>query len=179
MHSSTAYSTSRRSARRTNTRPTTAWETWHEGDEMKQIAELIEGQTLTILESEDNVRAAAKRTADRNIGACAVVDSGKLSGIFSERDIMSRVVAPGLEPNGTTAGSVMTRELVVIDPDADIDPALENMPSTGCRHIPVVEDCQLVVMLSILDLLEVDDANQRRKAIYLNELVTNSPDYES
>ena len=146
---------------------------------MKQIAELIEGQTLTILESEDNVRAAAKRMADRNIGACAVVDSGKLSGIFSERDIMSRVVAAGLDPNGTTVGSVMTRELVVIEPDADIDTALETMQTVGCRHLPVVDDGQLVGMLSIRDLLEVDDANQRRKATFLSELVTYSPDYES
>lgn len=146
---------------------------------MKQIADLIEGQTLTILGSEDNVRVAARRMSEKNIGACAVVDSGTLSGIFSERDIMSRVVAVGLDPDGTTVGSVMTRELVVIEPRADIDTALDTMQTVGCRHLPVVEDGQLVGMLSIRDLLEVDDANQRRKATFLSELVTYSPDYES
>ena len=50
---------------------------------MKQIADLIEGQTLTVLGSGDNVRSAAKRMVERNIGAAAVVDNGKLNGIFS------------------------------------------------------------------------------------------------
>jgi CBS domain-containing protein len=146
---------------------------------MKQIAELIEGQTLTVLGSDDNVRAAAKRMVERNIGAAAVVDNGKLSGIFSERDLMSRVVAPGLDPDSTAVGDVMTRELVVIEPEADIDSAIQQMHSIGSRHLPVVEDGKLVGMLSIRDLLEVDDADQRRKATFLRDLVTYSPDYES
>jgi CBS domain-containing protein len=146
---------------------------------MKQIAELIEGQTLTVLGSDEIVRAAARRMSERNIGAAAVVDEGKLSGIFSERDLMSRVVAPGLDPDSTTVGDVMTRELVVIEPAADIDTALQQMHTIGSRHLPVVQDGKLVGMLSIRDLLEVDDADQRRKATFLNELVTYSPDYES
>lgn len=146
---------------------------------MKQIAELIEGQILTVLDSDDTVRSAAKRMVERNIGAAAVVDEGKLSGIFSERDLMARVVAPGLDPDRTTVGTVMTRELVVIEPEADIDSALQKMHAINSRHLPVVEDGKLVGILSIRDLLEVDDANQRRKATFLNELVTYSPDYES
>ena len=146
---------------------------------MKQIAELIEGQTLTVLDSDDNVREAARRMTERNIGAAAVVDGGKLSGIFSERDLMSRVVAQGLNPDSTTVGDVMTREIVVIDPDSDIDTALETMHSINSRHLPVVEDGKLVGMLSIRDLLEVDDADQRRRATFLRDLVTYSPDYES
>ena len=146
---------------------------------MKQIADLIEGQTLTVLGSGDNVRSAAKRMVERNIGAAAVVDNGKLNGIFSERDLMSRVVAAGLDPDVTAVGDVMTRELVVIEPKADIDTALQQMHTIGSRHLPVVEDGQLVGMLSIRDLLEVDDADQRRKATFLRDLVTYSPDYES
>jgi CBS domain-containing protein len=146
---------------------------------MKQIAELIEGQTLTVLGSDDNVRTAARRMVERNIGAAAVVDGGQLSGIFSERDLMSRVVAPGLDPDSTAVGDVMTRELVVIEPQADLDTALQQMHSIGSRHLPVVENGKLVGMLSIRDLLEVDDADQRRKAKFLRDLVTYSPDYES
>ena len=146
---------------------------------MKQIAELIEGQTLTVLVSDENVRGAARRMAERNIGAAAVVDEGKLSGIFSERDIMARVVAQGLDPDSTAVGDVMTRELVVIEPRADIDTALERMHAIGSRHLPVVEDGKLVGMLSIRDLLEVEDADKRNKATFLRDLVTYSPDYES
>ena len=146
---------------------------------MKRIAELIEGQTLTVLNSADNVRTAASRMADANIGAAAVVDSGRLAGIFSERDLMARVVAKGLNPDDTPVAMVMSKELVVAEPGEDLDEALVKMHSIHARHLPVVQDGELVGMISLRDLLEVDDAQQRAKATFLRELVTYSPDYES
>lgn len=146
---------------------------------MKRIAELIEGQTLTVLDSHDNVRTAASRMADANIGAAAVVDSGRLTGIFSERDLMARVVAKGLNPDDTPVALVMSKELVVAEPRENLDEALKKMHAIHARHLPVVEDGQLVGMISLRDLLEVDDEAQRAKATFLRELVTYSPDYES
>lgn len=146
---------------------------------MKQIAELIEGQTLTVLEPNQSVRAAVQRMTERNIGAAAVVEAGKLAGIFSERDLMARVVARGLNPDDTEVRTVMTSELVVAGPEENVDAALAKMHAINSRHLPVVDDGKLVGMISIRDLLEVDDANQRAKATFLNELVTYSPDYES
>ena len=146
---------------------------------MKQISELIEGQTLTVIEPGWTVRNAAERMAERNIGAVAVVDDGALKGVFSERDIMSRVVAKGLNPDDTTVASVMTKEILVGNPRENVDSALQKMHSIGCRHLPVVENGKLVGMLSIRDLLEMDDAQQRAKATFLSDLVTYSPDYES
>jgi CBS domain-containing protein len=146
---------------------------------MKRIAELIEGQTLTVLESSDNVRTAARRMTESNIGAAAVVDSGRLTGIFSERDLMARVVAKGLNPDDTPVATVMSKNLVVAEPREDVDAALQKMHSIHARHLPVVENGTLVGMISLRDLLEVDDAEQREKATFLGELVTYSPDYES
>lgn len=146
---------------------------------MKQIAELIEGQILTVIEPGWTVRSAAERMTERNIGAVAVVKNGTLAGVFSERDIMSRVVAKGLDPDGTAVDSVMTKEIVVADPGEKVDAALQKMHSIGSRHLPVVQNGKLVGMISIRDLLEVDDAQQRAKATFLGELVTYSPDYES
>lgn len=146
---------------------------------MKTIGELIEGQTLTVLEPGLDVRTAAQRMSDVNIGAAAVVESGRLAGIFSERDIMSRVVAKGLDPSGTTVGVVMSKELVVAGPAEDVDTALQKMHAIRARHLPVVDDGKLVGMISIRDLLEMDDEQQRARATFLNELVIYSPDYES
>jgi CBS domain-containing protein len=145
---------------------------------MKQIAELIEGQVLTVIDPSLNVRAAAERMSERNIGAVAVVHDGRLAGIFSERDIMSRVVARGLSPENTRVELVMSRDLVVARPEEDVDTALEKMHSIRARHLPVVDDGKLVGMISIRDLLEVDDEQQRAKAVFLRELVTYSPDYD-
>ncbi|MEO8382643.1 MAG: CBS domain-containing protein [Acidobacteriota bacterium] len=146
---------------------------------MKQIADLIEGQTLTVIEPGWTVLSAAERMTERNIGAVAVVEGGTLAGIFSERDIMSRVVAKGLRPEDTSVSSVMTRDLVVAHPRENVDAALQKMRAIGSRHLPVVDDGKLVGMISIRDLLEVDDAQQRAKASFLGELVRYSPDYES
>ncbi|HEX8407633.1 MAG TPA: CBS domain-containing protein [Thermoanaerobaculia bacterium] len=146
---------------------------------MKQISELIEGQTLTVVEPAWTVRNAAERMSERNIGAVAVVEHGTLAGIFSERDIMTRVVAKGLNPDSTEVSDVMTREIVIAAPTENVDAALQKMHAIGSRHLPVVDDGKLVGMISIRDLLEIDDAAQRAKATFLGELVTYSPDYES
>jgi CBS domain-containing protein len=146
---------------------------------MRQIAELIEGHPLHHVTSSDSVRDVARRMTDRNVGAVAVLDDGKLVGVFSERDLMTRVVAAGLDPDQTAVENVMTRNVVVAAPRDDINSAMQKMHSLGCRHLPVVDGGTLLGMLSIRDLLMVDDHDQREKAAFLKELVTYSPDYES
>jgi CBS domain-containing protein len=146
---------------------------------MRQIAELIENQVLLTLDPGQTVRNAAERMSERNIGAVAVVEAGRLAGIFSERDIMSRVVARGLSPDETTVGVVMSKDVVVADPSDQVASALQKMHSIRARHLPVVSEGKLVGMISIRDLLESDDAEQRSKATFLGELVTHSADYET
>jgi CBS domain-containing protein len=146
---------------------------------MTHVAELIEGKPLIYVDPDDSVRAAARMMSDRNVGAVAVLDSGRLVGVFSERDIMTRVVAAGLNPESTTIAKVMTRNLVVGNPKDDIDVALQKMHAVGCRHLPVVDEGNLIGMISIRDLLEVDDDTNRARATFLKELVVYSPDYET
>ncbi len=146
---------------------------------MKQISELIEGHPLILAETSDSVRDVARKMSDRNIGAIAVVTSGKLAGIFSERDLMTRVVVPGLSPDETPVSNVMTKSLVAAHPDEEIDSALQKMQSLGCRHLPVIDGSSLVGMLSLRDLLRIDDENNRARASFLNGLVTVSLDYAS
>lgn len=145
---------------------------------MKQIAELIAGQVLTVIDPDMNVRSAAQTMTERNIGAVAVVSAGHLAGIFSERDLMARVVAKGLNPDDTAVSMVMSTDLVVAESTEDVDSALQKMHSISARHLPVVDDGKLVGMISLRDLLEVDDFDQRARATFLSELVTYSKDYE-
>jgi len=146
---------------------------------MKSLGEIIEGHPLFHVKSSDSVRDAAKMMSDKNVGAVAVLDSGRLVGIFSERDLMKRVVAAGLDSMRTQVGMVMTKDLVVGRPSDDINDALQKMHSIGCRHLPIVESGNLIGMISLRDLLEIDDDTQRKRASFLRELVTYSPDYES
>jgi CBS domain-containing protein len=146
---------------------------------MSQIAQIIEGRPLIHAEFSERVRDVARRMSKANVGAVAVLDSGRLVGVFSERDVMARVVAEGLDPDKTVVANVMTKDIVVADPHESVDSALAKMHSVGCRHLPVVKEGNLVGMLSIRDLLEVDDQDNTNRVRFLRELVTYSPDYDS
>jgi len=146
---------------------------------MRLIGEIIEGRSLVHAAPSDTVRDAAKTMSERNVGAIAVLDAGRLVGIFSERDVLTRIVAEGRSPEETSVESVMTRDLIVADPADDIDEALQKMHACNCRHLPVVQKGRLVGMISIRDLLEVDDNTNRARATFLRELVTYSLDYET
>ena len=146
---------------------------------MRQIGEIIEGHPLFHVPPTASVRDVARTMSDRNIGAIAVLDSGKLVGIFSERDVLTRIVAEGRNPDDTRVDSVMTKDIVVAAPGDDINDALQKMHERSCRHLPVVQGGTLVGMISIRDLLQVDDDDNRAKATFLRDLVTYSPDYET
>jgi CBS domain-containing protein len=146
---------------------------------MTHISELIAGKPLFHVRTTDTVREAARLMSELNIGATAVLDGERLAGVFSERDLMTRVVAQSLDPDATTVGDVMTCELAVADPADDIAAALQKMSTLGCRHLPVVESGNLIGMISLRDLLQTDSQTSRARATFLNELVTYSPDYET
>lgn len=146
---------------------------------MKQVAELIEGRPLVHVGLTENVRDVARRMSHHRVGAVAVLESGKLVGIFSERDVVTRVVAEGRDPSDTPVGVVMTKELIVAEPSENINEAVQKMRDGNFRHLPVVADGSLLAMISIRDLLEVDDETNKQKASFLSELVTYSPDYDS
>jgi CBS domain-containing protein len=146
---------------------------------MKTIGEIIEGHPLFHVPSAATVRDVARTMSEHNIGAIAVLDAGKLVGIFSERDVLTRIVAEGRDPEQTRVASVMSKDLFVASPADDINAALQKMHDCKCRHLPVVQDGTLLGMVSIRDLLQIDDDANRAKASFLRELVTYSSDYET
>jgi CBS domain-containing protein len=146
---------------------------------VKQIGEIIEGHPLFHVAPAVSVRDAARTMSEHKIGAIAVLDAGKLVGIFSERDVLTRIVAEGRNPEETRVDSVMTKDIIVAAPADDINDALQKMHDCNCRHLPIVHRGNLVGMISIRDLLQVNDDANRAQATFLRELVTYSPDYET
>jgi CBS domain-containing protein len=94
--------------------------------------------------------------ARNNIGAVPVMDGTRLVGIFSERDVINRVVAKNLGPALTKVSDVMTTNIVVADVDETHEDCLKKMKQANCRHLPVVDGQTLVGMISLRDLLDVD-----------------------
>lgn len=110
-------------------------------------------QDLAVIGPQETVRAAVRLMTDRHIGAVPVVDAGGLLiGIFTERDVMCRVVDRDLDPDATAIGEVMSSAPVAAAPDWPILQALEQMAEGGYRHLPVVEDGRLLAIVSIRDL---------------------------
>ena len=132
------------------------WYIQKKGAEMKTARELFAGQELTVIAKEQTVYDAARLMADRKIGAVPVLEGERVVGIFSERDVMNRVVARSLDPQKTTVEQVMTKELIVGTPEEDIAQILIRMKQANIRHLPIVEQDKLVGIISFRDLLQAD-----------------------
>jgi CBS domain-containing protein len=130
---------------------------------------IAERQTLTTFSADVTVRQAAKAMAERHIGAVLITANGKLEGIFTERDVLNRVVAPGKDPETVKVGDVMTRNPDTVSPDATALDTLIRMQTKGYRHLPVVDDGELVGIISVRDLFnavkrELEEDIQEREA---------------
>jgi CBS domain-containing protein len=134
-------------------------------------------QTLTTFAADVTVRQAARVMAERHIGAVLVTANGRLDGIFTERDLLNRVVALGKDPDKVTIGEVMTRNPDTVGPDATALDTLIRMQTKGYRHLPVVDDGELVGIVSVRDLFnavkrELEEDIQEREAFIFG---TTSP----
>lgn len=129
------------------------------GSTMKihEIPEFHSRRELITLPSTTLVSEAAKVIAPQEIGAVPVVDGGKLVGIFSERDIMRRVVAAGKDPATTRISEVMTPNPQTASPNDWISTGMDYMVKGHYRHLPIVDDKgELVGFLSQRDFLAMN-----------------------
>ena len=102
---------------------------------------------------EESAEVAARTLAQYNIGALPVCSSnGKLCGLITDRDLVTRCMASGKLPSQTTVRELMTRELVGVGPDTELSTAAELMGSRQVRRLPVVENGRLQGMVSLGDL---------------------------
>jgi CBS domain-containing protein len=119
-----------------------------------------------------SVQEAAEFMADRNIGAVCVVDEeGTLIGVFSERDVLNRVVVPERDPHNVCVGEVTSELRAVIQCDETAHQALERMERIGTRHLPVMDGERWVGMLSIRDLLRAEVGEQTDELKLLHEYI--------
>lgn len=119
---------------------------------MSQIYELVRNQRTLSVNSEQTVLEAARFMTEHNIGAVPVLRDGDLVGVFSERDLMRRVVAAGRSPGMTTVSEVMTANPRTVPGSESLDDCLFLMQEHGFRHLPVCEGKKLLGFISLRDL---------------------------
>ncbi|HQR77784.1 MAG TPA: CBS domain-containing protein [Burkholderiaceae bacterium] len=138
------------------------------------VRQLIEPRKLLVAAPQATVREAANMMASRAVGAVLVVADSKLLGIFTERDVVFRVVARGLDPDATRLAAVMTPEPKTIAPDKAFGVAMALMHENGFRHLPVIDKgvpIGVVSSRSALDPeLEEFVAEERRRKHLLEQL---------
>lgn len=140
---------------------------------MMFIRDVIRDREPYSLRESASVLEAAEFMAQRRIGAVCVLDEeGKLTGVFSERDILNRVVVPRQDPANITLGEVASPLRAVISCDETPHQALERMEQIGTRHLPVVDGEKWVGMLSIRDLLRVELSEQGDELKLLHEYIS-------
>ncbi len=128
------------------------------------------GSQVLSLSGETTVLQAARFMTDHKIGAILVLDGEHIAGMFSERDILQRVVAEGRDPAQTTVGEVMTVEVACCTPDTSLEEARGAMKNRRIRHLPVVDgDERLLGLISIGDLNAFQVAHQEQTIFLLNE----------
>ena len=121
---------------------------------MKTLREIMRPGFIFGVQRDASVADAARTMTANNVGIVAVFAGDRLVGVFSERDIVRRVVDRGLDPTRTPVADVMTTDLVVAQADDDYQSAMRAMDQTNIRHLPVVEGGRLLGVVSIGDLVK-------------------------
>jgi CBS domain-containing protein len=120
---------------------------------MAPVSSLLNNRETYHVEADQLVIGVVNMMVEHNIGAVAVMRHGELVGLFSERDLMKRVVHESRDPRTTTVAQVMTRDLITVSPDRSLEDCLELMRGRGFRHLPVCQGRQLRGVISLRDLL--------------------------
>jgi CBS domain-containing protein len=120
------------------------------------IKSVMQQEKLLTAPPETTVNEAAQRMAERNVGAVLVVEHGRLTGIFTERDAVYRVIARGRDPQTTRLAEVMTTAPKTVDPNKSFGYALLMMYENGFRHLPVIEEGKVIGVVSARHALDPD-----------------------
>jgi CBS domain-containing protein len=138
---------------------------------MHTLRHVIQRQTLLHTAPTTTVFDIAALMSKARVGCIPVLEGDRLVGVFSERDLMTRVVVEGRDARTTTVASVMTRDVVTASLDDRVERCLEKMHSCGCRHLPVVVEGRVIAMISMRDLMRDEIEEQVEEIRGLREYI--------
>ncbi|HYA94990.1 MAG TPA: CBS domain-containing protein [Terriglobales bacterium] len=141
---------------------------------MSKIYDLIKDHVLHTVTAEQTVLEAARVMATHNVGAILVVRDGELAGIFSERDIMKRIVAEGRDPAHTRVADVMTANPLTVDMRESIEHCMVLMKEHSFRHLPVCDGKKLKGIVSLRDILLRDLTEKNEEVRFMRAYIHQS-----
>src|SRR5262249_20309802 len=138
---------------------------------MAQVRDIVGNRVLFSVQESESVAGVALQMANFHVGAILVMDFGHLRGIFSERDLMLRVVLQKLDPETTPVSAVMSTQVATIDEGSSAEDAMEAMQRHGCRHLPVMRAGEVVGFLSMRDLMAYQLARQTEELHHMKAYI--------
>jgi CBS domain-containing protein len=130
---------------------------------MKTVNEILQAKPQKLLSISPNatVLDALKMMADYEVGALVVLDGDRLTGIFSERDYARKVILHGKASKDTPVAEIMTHKVVCVKPDQSVEDCMALMTDKRIRHLPVLQDKQVIGVISIGDVVKEVISEQR------------------
>jgi len=140
---------------------------------MNQLSEILgdKGGEVLKIEAEASVFEAVQKMVEANVGSLLVTDHDEIVGIVTERDYLRRVTLEGKTDKDTAVGEIMTSPLVVVTPETTIDECMAVMTDRRIRHLPVVDDGEVVGVVSIGDIVKFKSKQQSFEIQYLTDYI--------
>ena len=141
---------------------------------MKLVQHLLEakGREIISIRPDASVLDAIKLMADKGIGSLVVTDSGNLKGIVTERDYARKVIIKGRASDTTPVADIMTVDVITASSQQTVNECMAIMTEIRCRHLPVVDDGELVGLISIGDLVQAIIADQQEEIEQLEHYIS-------
>ena len=144
----------------------------------KTVGDIVRNRPVYFVVENDTILEAARYMAEHQIGAVPVLAAGYQDGvlsdhvgIISERDLMTRVMAHGLDPATTKISQVMTRKVAVLGEGASSKDALATMRQLHVRHLPVIIGRQIVGCISMRDMLGAEVETRSAEIDFLDDYI--------
>ena len=143
---------------------------------MTTIAQLLntKGDQIWSVEPKATIFEALEIMSEKEIGALLVMEDGKLTGIFSERDYARKVILKGKSSKETQVGELMTKKVFYIDSQKTINDCMAMMTAKRIRHVPVIEDNQMVGIVTIGDVVNQIISEQEVTINHLENYITGN-----
>ena len=142
---------------------------------MQRLKKIIEQRELVVGSPNATVLETVVAMTEGRAGAIPIIEEDVLVGVFSERDLLRRVVAAGRDPAITRIREVMTGDVVTATLEEPIDECLEKMKRAGCRHLPIESDGRVISMITMRDLLRDELEEQTGELRFLRAYVHRTP----
>ncbi len=141
---------------------------------MEQVSDILKGKehALLTIASDASVLDMVKQMVGANVGSLLVTVDGRIEGIVTERDYLRRVTLEGRTDKDTPVSEIMTSPLIVVTPRTPVDECMAIMTDRRIRHMPVVDDGEVIGMVSIGDLVKFQSQQQSFKIQYLTDYIT-------